>query len=956
MSIPTNTQTASSVFRQTHPLGFNLLDDDDQQVLFIADDPSGHNLRLEIHNTSQLEVALAKPASDLPGKDNYHFELRFRPGTLWQQEGIQLTAPEWKFAQDKTESHTSLYFLRPAPVTLAPDSRLTILLQNISADGRGGARGTRVELRYAQLNYPSDPSTDLTGSGIQHLSIINERGKRQVPLHVGFVGSNTILNDGSSLNERRLLITNILDVDIPLLDSKSAGDACSKLIVSFDISGGGSQKPWALMEKGQVPALGIEVTLNEWEVTGEDKLGDPPTWTICPKEGNVMLKAGGSVELKLSGLESSMPSGPANVYLRYENIPGYWDGEFDVTLDKGPIVVQDVLQSGSYLQRSNVGIGTADPKSSLHVAGSAQFDGNVGIGKPPSSAYKLDVEGGFLRAGHNSQLKAPEGTGAGGLALAWNRSGGSAEVNFYNLFNGSVPNPKSFQFSQITAQGTVDDQLTIERNGNVGIGTTAPNSARLDIRDQDTTVQIRKTMSTLVSGWNNGGAIYFGVDNANDPNAPTAAIETSWGNGAQPQIAIGVTRDFAGGVRANILLDYSGGIDLRQGKTSRLFVGGGGNVGIGTTNPVRPLEINNALKLTNSGSDANDGVIGTGTFAPGLNLVGIRTDNTYRKVGLWGEITQQQNDGTNTWQGNNYFSGNVSIGRRDPSAPLYVGISQRAPHHIDDQYAYVGYQWNRDRGNDFQWGLTDRGVPQYFDDTSILAEGRVICKALGAFSDARIKTNLRPSSKFDALNLLNQLKVTDYQFKDVLGHGPKYHQGFVAQEVERFLPQAVSQRSDFIPDIYALAEETAVDNGVLTVRLQDPHHLVEGDVVRLVTEGEGVKEVAVRVVDERTFAVKDWTAPPGSLFVHGKKVDDFRTLDYQQIFSLGISGIQQLSIEVNELKAANAKLRKRLQLLETKLQPSAPMVGVRASSNGNGSHPRARSVATRLKKVGGAKV
>jgi Chaperone of endosialidase len=283
-------------------------------------------------------------------------------------------------------------------------------------------------------------------------------------------------------------------------------------------------------------------------------------------------------------------------------------------------------------------------------------------------------------------------------------------------------------------------------------------------------------------------------------------------------------------------------------------------------------------------------------------------------------------------------NGNVGIGNANPAAPLHVGLSIQVNHAIQDQYTIVGYQFNASTANNVIGPvLTARGQT-FFPTTSILAEGNIACPQFNAFSDARIKKNLSASSPSDALNLLNQLRVTDYQFKDIPAHGTQYHKGFIAEEVERFFPQAVSKRSNFIPDIYALAEKTTLDANVLTARLLDSHHFAEGDVVRLITETEGVKEVSVTVLDEKTFAVKDWAGGAGRLFVYGKKVDDFRTLDYQQIFSLGVSGLQQLSIEVDELKAANALLRERLQLLESKVQTAASPEGVVKRTNGNGRH------------------
>ncbi|KAA3641590.1 MAG: hypothetical protein DWQ02_00325, partial [Bacteroidetes bacterium] len=67
-------------------------------------------------------------------------------------------------------------------------------------------------------------------------------------------------------------------------------------------------------------------------------------------------------------------------------------------------------------------------------------------------------------------------------------------------------------------------------------------------------------------------------------------------------------------------------IDAPGKMGGRMLILKNGNVGIGTTSPGRALEINNALKLSNSGGvNGNDGVIGVATFAQGLNIVGIRT-------------------------------------------------------------------------------------------------------------------------------------------------------------------------------------------------------------------------------------------------------------------------------------------------------------------------------------------
>lgn len=95
-------------------------------------------------------------------------------------------------------------------------------------------------------------------------------------------------------------------------------------------------------------------------------------------------------------------------------------------------------------------------------------------------------------------------------------------------------------------------------------------------------------------------------------------------------------------------------------------------VGIGTTTPARALEVNDALKISNNAVDQNDGVIGNSTFSPGLNIVGINPDATNRKIKMWGGITQQQNDGGNTFVGSTTFTGGVRVNPLAGSGDRYV--------------------------------------------------------------------------------------------------------------------------------------------------------------------------------------------------------------------------------------------------------------------------------------------
>lgn len=52
--------------------------------------------------------------------------------------------------------------------------------------------------------------------------------------------------------------------------------------------------------------------------------------------------------------------------------------------------------------------------------------------------------------------------------------------------------------------------------------------------------------------------------------------------------------------------------------------------------------------------------------------------------------------------------------------------------------------------------------------------------------------------------------------------------------------------------------------------------------------------------------------PTENLFVYGKKVTDFRAIDFDQITALSVGSIQELSKQVEKLKLENESLNKRI--------------------------------------------
>ena len=171
-------------------------------------------------------------------------------------------------------------------------------------------------------------------------------------------------------------------------------------------------------------------------------------------------------------------------------------------------------------------------------------------------------------------------------------------------------------------------------------------------------------------------------------------------------------------------------------------------------------------------------------------------------------------------------------------------------------------------------------------------------------SDQRIKNVQGRSDRAKDLQTLLGIEVTDYRYKDVIGKGNVPQKKVIAQQVEKVFPQAVSSQTDAVPDIYQPAR---IKDGWITLGTD----LKPGERVKLISKNEeGVHEVLETA--EGKFRT-GFTGTAEEVFVYGREVNDFRTVDYDAIAMLNVSATQELKLEVDALRAENARLRNVLE-------------------------------------------
>jgi hypothetical protein len=507
-------------FRKSHPIDFSLYDDDEQAVIYISDDSDRRNLNLELRNTSTQAIQLSNGQNAAASEANHHFALRFRPGTLSDGAIKLLNNPQERAKILKPSDQWDLYFPSKPPAanetaslyllykgaskSFQPNERRALTLQRMSAAPGSGARGTQVELIPRQLTAAGGDATPITGSRTQYVHITNHQGKKNIPLHVGFVGGNTVLNNGKTQEKPlRLRITNVSKDGEITLNAKT-DKYPSAFILSFDAQGQGQLKEWALvttddsdkvevsvdesdiklklsnsargaatseikpkppnpasaaaiLASGLVGNSGlneaysgtsaneetVKVSAGGRKITPEGIEGITPEWPITFDAASI-LAAGKHIEITIAGIKTSLPDGHANLYVRYKNIPGYWDGQFVCAVEKGPIVCN----------QGNVGVGTATPTAKVEVAGGviaeslsvARANGNRG-------GVFLATAGDFNYAIYNN-LSNIDGGGAWDGAN-WNTGAGLR--------------------IRVGQEAQKKLAFAINENGNVGIGEINPN-------------------------------------------------------------------------------------------------------------------------------------------------------------------------------------------------------------------------------------------------------------------------------------------------------------------------------------------------------------------------------------------------------------------------------------------------------------------------------------------------
>ena len=294
---------------------------------------------------------------------------------------------------------------------------------------------------------------------------------------------------------------------------------------------------------------------------------------------------------------------------------------------------------------------------------------------------------------------------------------------------------------KFTASGTVGNSaLFSDASGNVGIGTTTP-ASKFQVYGTET-------------GANWAGRGVFG--------------------GANNAVVLGQYNNKAYFGAYNGTLDGWSDLTINPGGGNVLLANGGGRVGIGTETPLEALQVGEesggsptARKAIKIGSGGYSEPGGYQTNANGDKLILYNNDGLDARIGIgggcdmWFKVIGSGSGGKFRWLTEN--SSGVPTERMRIDNGGHVGIGTTAP----------GY--------------------------TLHVNGSVAgTSAYNNLSDARLKKDVQPIG--DALSIVGALRGVTFNWDQAVDPTMKLddrnHVGFLAQEVEKVLPQAVSTAND----------------------------------------------------------------------------------------------------------------------------------------------------------------
>lgn len=603
-----------------------------------------------------------------------------------------------------------------------------------------------------------------------------------------------------------------------------------------------------------------------------------------------------------------------------------------------------IINNNITITSNYIGIGTNNPQSTLDIKGNIMLNGS--ILKPDGSVYNFSQWSNVSNTSNIYYNIGNVGIGTTNpqslLHLSSPLQSTAVNIQFTDATTGYTSNDGfiigkdsnqnsiiwNYENNDIIFGTSNRERLRITSNGRIGIGTASPQTI-LDIRG-DLTISgfIFKSDGTPYfnnsNQWSNtsntsdiyynSGNVGIGISNPQSLLHLSSSLQSNAINIQFTDATTGYASNdgFIIGKDSNqngIIWNYENkDIIFGTSNQERLRITSDGRIGIGTNNPQSSLDvigdvnITGNLFLNNSNINNFNIKFNSNIFyynsnqelnISNLKLISntLKFTNDFVNISnliINGNIYKSSNLIENYWQktptnsNNIYYNlGNIGIGTTNPSFKLHI---------IGDLNITGNYKKN---------------------NNDISVSGSLI-----TFSDIRIKTNIIDINDDNALQQILNIEPKIYNYIDKEERGNDTVYGFIAQQIQEVIPHAVKLETQFIPDIYKYypyINNKIYTNEDLTAILNN------NDIIKV--KGIDNNYLIANIIDITSNYIKiDKEINGNECFIYGKEVNDFHMLDKSSIYTLNVCAIQDLYKMMKELEnkiqLQDDQINQLLQIIE----------------------------------------
>ena len=214
-------------------------------------------------------------------------------------------------------------------------------------------------------------------------------------------------------------------------------------------------------------------------------------------------------------------------------------------------------------------------------------------------------------------------------------------------------------------------------------------------------------------------------------------------------------------------------------------------------------------------------------------------------------------------------------------------------------------------------------------------------------SDERVKTDIEPIT--DGLNKV--MKLQPKKFNVLNDKNKKFQYGFISQDIEKEMPEIIYKENHYIANVYDYGNHK---DRIITMKKYINGLINIGDELKIILDNDDENKEyllnasyeynlfkkrfckVIKIIDDYSFEIdiniciseeepptatreRQLAIPADEVFIYGKYVNDFKTLEYNSLISLNVCAtqelyklieqqniiIQDLQNQINELKQKN---------------------------------------------------